>query len=376
MKVAIVSCFDTYGRRIEMLRRWFASKGCSVTVYESDFRHFEKVKRTDSGDGRVLVKTIPYYKNISIKRAMSHHFMAKEAFRLIEKDQPELLYVLVPSNSLAKCACRYKKKYPQTKLCIDIVDLWPETLPSCGEKKGFLFTLWRGMRDDAIKAADIVITECNMYRDVLGKALAGKNSAVLYLAGNDTERDIVPPSDDGRLHLCYLGSINSLIDIQMISSLIMSFTALKPVVLHVIGDGEAKRDLLGAAESSGACVEFHGKIFDDARKKQIFDLCSFGLNVMKESVCVGLTMKSIDYFEAGLPVINTIKGDTWDLVKEHGIGLNIRQKSVPQAAKFITSVSAEKVMSIKQATRKVYDDLFSGTAFSKKMEDIFGDMLK
>jgi glycosyltransferase involved in cell wall biosynthesis len=173
-----------------------------------------------------------------------------------------------------------------------------------------------------------------------------------------------------------LGSINSLIDIQMISQLIMAFTALKPTVLHVIGDGEAKRELLGTAESSGACVEFHGKIFDDARKKQIFDLCSFGLNVMKESVCVGLTMKSIDYFEAGLPVINTIKGDTWDLVKQHGIGLNVRQKSIPQAAQFITSVSAEKVTAIKQTTRKVYEDLFSGAAFSRKMEGIFGDLLK
>jgi glycosyltransferase involved in cell wall biosynthesis len=359
-----------------MLRQWFVSKGCGVTVYESDFRHFEKVKRTDGGEGRVLIKTIPYYKNISIKRAVSHHFMAKEAFRRVAEAQPDLLYVLVPSNSLAEYARMYKKKYPRTKLCIDVVDLWPETLPSGGDKKHFPFPLWRRMRDDAIKAADIVITECGMYRDVLGSALTGKNANVLYLAGNDSKCEIVPPSDDGRLHLCYLGSINSLIDIQMISQLIMAFTALKPTVLHVIGDGEAKRELLGTAESSGACVEFHGKIFDDARKKQIFDLCSFGLNVMKESVCVGLTMKSIDYFEAGLPVINTIKGDTWDLVKQHGIGLNVRQKSIPQAAQFITSVSAEKVTAIKQTTRKVYEDLFSGAAFSRKMEEIFGDLLK
>jgi glycosyltransferase involved in cell wall biosynthesis len=376
LKVAIVSCFDTYGRRIEMLRQWFMSKGCDVTVYESDFRHFEKVKRTDGGEGRVLVKTIPYYKNISIKRAVSHHFMAKEALRLVAKTQPDLLYVLVPSNSLAKYACIYKNKYPRTKLCIDVVDLWPETLPSGGDKKHFPFQLWRGMRDGAIKAADTVITECSMYKEVLGSALTGKDANVLYLAGNDSKCEIVPPSDDGRLHLCYLGSINSLIDIQMISSLIMAFTALKPTVLHVIGDGEAKRSLLGTAESSGACVEFHGKIFDDARKKQVFDLCSFGLNVMKESVCVGLTMKSIDYFEAGLPVINTIKGDTWDLVKQRGIGLNVRQKSIPQAAQFITSVSAEKVTSIKQATRKVYEDLFSGAAFSRKMEEIFGELFK
>ena len=37
---------------------------------------------------------------------------------------------------------------------------------------------------------------------------------------------------------------------------------------------------------------------------------------MKQEVFVGLTMKSIDYFEAGLPIINNIHGDTWNIVKD------------------------------------------------------------
>ena len=49
---------------------------------------------------------------------------------------------------------------------------------------------------------------------------------------------------------------------------------------------------------------------------------------MKKSVCVGLTMKSIDYFEFGLPIINNIKGDTWNAVEEYGIGINYRRRDL------------------------------------------------
>lgn len=37
---------------------------------------------------------------------------------------------------------------------------------------------------------------------------------------------------------------------------------------------------------------------------------------MKTSVCVGLTMKSLDYYAGGLPIINTIAGDTYEYAKK------------------------------------------------------------
>ena len=45
--------------------------------------------------------------------------------------------------------------------------------------------------------------------------------------------------------------------------------------------------------------------------------------MMKSTVEVGLTMKSVSYFQLGLPIINNIKGDTWNLIKEYDAGINI-----------------------------------------------------
>jgi hypothetical protein len=44
---------------------------------------------------------------------------------------------------------------------------------------------------------------------------------------------------------------------------------------------------------------------------------------MKDTVCVGLTMKSIDYFQARLPILNSIQADTAKIVDEYRIGINI-----------------------------------------------------
>ena len=68
---------------------------------------------------------------------------------------------------------------------------------------------------------------------------------------------------------------------------------------------------------------FHGAIYNTGEKLAIMNRCHFGLNIMKSSVCVGLTMKSVDYFRCGLPIINNIPADTKDLVAEQGIGLQL-----------------------------------------------------
>ena len=46
----------------------------------------------------------------------------------------------------------------------------------------------------------------------------------------------------------------------------------------------------------------HGYIFEQEKKQEILDQCQYGFNVMKDSVMVGLTMKSMDYMCGGLPM--------------------------------------------------------------------------
>lgn len=325
MKAVIVNCFDTYEDRVDLVHEFFKEQGYDVTVIQSDFRHFKKVHREEPKEDFIFVKSNPYYKNLSVSRLSSHYKYAGDAFKIVEELKPDLLYTFVPPNSLAKFAASYKQRHKEVKLILDLIDLWPETMPIGKAKKFPPFTFWGAMRDKSLKYADLVITECDLYQSVLGDALKGVKTETVYLAKREIDVVSNPQLRDDEIHLAYLGSINNIIDIPKIKEIIETITINKPVTLHIIGDGESKKELIDAAKAGGATVEYHGKIYDPQEKQDIFDICHFGLNIMKDSVCVGLTMKSIDYFQHGLPIINNIPADTAEIVEKYGVGLNVKE---------------------------------------------------
>ena len=248
-----------------------------------------------------------------------------------------------------------------------MIDLWPETMPINSVKNIFPFTLWKNLRDKNIKYADYAVTECFLYQKRLKNILNGIKKETLYLA-----RPLIPykpslhlPND--KINLCYLGSINNIIDINTISQIILEILKFKPVELHIVGDGERKDDLIKVAEKSGAFVVFHGKVYNRAEKQKIFDSCHFGLNIMKDTVCVGLTMKSIDYFELGLPIINNIKGDTWDIIDSEKCGVN-----------FCGNIEIESIIENNVSQRKKCRNFFERSltinVFKKKVINIMREM--
>lgn len=327
MNVAIVNCFDTYEHRVNLLHDFFTSRGDNVKVYTSDFRHFEKVRRDDCKADYIYIKTKAYQKNISIQRLSSHYSLAKDIFKRLLEQKLDLLWVFVPPNSFVKEAAQLKQIRPQVKVIFDIIDMWPETMPVEGVMKFPPIMLWKNLRDSNLKAADFVITECTLFQEILKKSYPETQMKTIYLA-----REVKPfvsnlSLPDNKIALCYLGSINNIIDISLIERIIQEISKKKSVIFHIIGDGEKKKELIRLSKSAGAEIIDHGKVYDSVQKQKIFDSCHYGLNIMKDSVFVGFTMKSMDYFEAGLPIINNIKGDTWEMVEKYKLGVNLDDKT-------------------------------------------------
>lgn len=322
-RVCIINCFDTYEHRVDLLHNYFKSTGAQVQIYTSDYLHFEKCKRTDSKEDFIFFNTIPYTRNISFQRLKSHMILAKNIFKEIEKHDFDLLWILIPPNSFVKKAAKYKKKHRDVKIIFDILDLWPETMPIFKFKDLPPFRYWQGLRNKHLDAANEIVIECNLYETKLPQSINREKIHTIYLARERKEFHSKLNLPEDRIALCYLGSINNIIDITAISDLIMKLKKYKPVQIHIVGDGEKKNKLIEACKLACAEVIYHGKVYDVEEKRRIFDSCHYGLNIMKKSVFVGLTMKSIDYFEAGLPIINNIKGDTWDIVEKEGIGFDL-----------------------------------------------------
>lgn len=370
MKAVIVNCFDTYEDRVDLVHEFLKKRNYDVTVIHSDFRHFKKVHREDLKEDFIFVKSNPYYKNLSVDRLSSHYKYAKNAFKIVEDIKPDLLYVFIPPNSLSKFAADYKKKNNNVKLIFDLIDLWPETMP-IGKAKNFPpFTFWGAMRDRSFKYADLIITECDLYRTVLQDAIREIKNETLYLAKKNVDIMSNPNISEEEVHLAYLGSINNIIDIPKIKKIVEALNRKKPTTIHIIGDGESKSVLISEINKTGAKIVDYGKVYDPQAKQDIFNICHFGLNIMKDSVCVGLTMKSVDYFQHGLPILNNIQSDTEELVRKYKIGFNITDNNIEAVTKKIVETSAEDLQKTQNLTREVFKAYFSQISFEMKLGNI------
>lgn len=376
MKVLVVNCFDTYNDRIDLVKKYFSLKNYKVSAINSDFQHINKrkVTETEKKKGEIYIKVLPYLKNISINRLISHIIFGYKAYKKIKEESPEILYVVMPPNILGYFASKYVKKNKNAVLILDVIDLWPETMPM--KKKRYLPVnyLWRKIRDLSLKSAKVIITECDFYQSQL--SYTGLDMETVYLAKERPSLKVEPSKlfSEDEVSICYLGSINHLIDMRSIILLLKEIKKYKKVKLHIIGSGESKKTFLGKLQTEEINYVDYGKVYDFKIKKEIIDQCYFGLNLMREEVCVGLTMKSIDYLMHGLPLINNIPGDSYKFVEVNKVGFNLLPENIEDIANKIAGIKEEELKIIRKNSLDLFESKFTPIAFNARLEEVLKRM--
>ena len=364
-KAAVVTCFESNEERTSFVIEALKQRGYDTIGISTDYSHIRKEKRTDRKDPYIQIETIPYKKNLSVSRLLSHRDFAKKAFHYLDSFDPELIWVCVPANSLISEAKKYKDRHPEVKIIIDVIDMWPESLPIGSLKKTFPFELWRRIRRNSINCADALVTECDYYKEILCNEYNGKITTIHWARDNNVDEH---PLDlpENKLSLAYIGSINNIIDVDEMGRLVDSSDL--PVELHVIGEGENKDKLLDVLGRKCELID-HGVVYDAEEKQKIFAKCHAGLNIYKEGLYIGLTVKSIDYFNYGLPIINSIKGDTFSLIEKYGVGINVDKTSKLDSKQII-----EMRMNYKKIIN-VYKQNFTKEVFAEKVNQVIDSIL-
>lgn len=378
-KAVLVSCFNYYNDRIKHIERYLIDNNYEVTYIYSDFNHIKKSKQENisSNKNHVKISVPTYNKNISLDRIYSHYIFSKKVYEKLLELGPSLVYCMIPPNFLGYFVSKFKRKEKKTKLIFDIYDLWPETFPISRFKKiiNILLKPWGLLRDLNLNVADLVITECNYYQELL-KLDNGKHKNIETLYLMKSEETTYKKQDNNmqinkNLKIAYLGSINNIVDIDMILLILKELNKKRLIELHLIGSGESKTRFLKLLEMESIKFVDYGIVYDFSQKENILSKCDFGLNIMKESVAVGLTMKSIEYFQFGLPLINNIKGDTSNFVRNNKVGFNINNKNINELIKSILEVNHPEIETYSTNARTLYEKTFSEKAFYKNLDFIF-----
>jgi len=373
-KVLIVSCFID---KIENARPYLAYKffrnNYDTKVVYSEFSHtFKKYIRYED-ENFIPVKTLSYKWNISFSRILSHIIFALKTKEIIKKEKPDLIYVTIPPNVAAFSVIKSAGKNKKTKIIIDIVDIWPETLPiPIAYKRYFNFFVgwfWKYLRNYALKRADYIVYQSNYFKQKL--ALKGDNVQVIHLAKiiKYYKKPIASVASGKVIKIAYLGSMNTITDFDTLLK-ISKTPGLKNIEITLIGDGERKDWLLSTLKESNIKYTYFGKIFEEEKKKKILSKCDFGFNGYKSDTEVALSYKSIDYLSYGLPLINSTKNDTWDCVEKYKIGFNYNKNTVDQLIENLKALESKEIEKMKKNAYQCFLENFTWDKYKIQMSDV------
>lgn len=366
-KAIIITPFDNYSYqvRIKYVEGYLAEMGYEVKVISSDFDHRNKTVYSAKRDNLELLHVPSYQKNLSYARINSHRVFAKKVFSRLEELHPDLVYCSAPPNFLFKYVSQYKRQHQNVKLIYELGDLWPETLPLQDKVKKLAspaLKVWTRIRDKNIGYADGIIYECRMFSNVVSKANRNAKSEVIYLSKEDYYKGNfqlieIPQSP---LRFAYVGSINNIIDIELIVEILKCVSEKTHAELVVIGGGENTEKLFQLCKEAGVKFEDHGIVYDEEEKHRILSSCHFGLNIMKNSVAVGATMKSLEYFHEGLILVNNIPADTQEILKKYHCGVMV--SSLDVNTDLLTKVDDQ----MRIQSRRVFEELFDEKAIRQQ----------
>lgn len=356
-----ISSTNHYNVRTGKFVNDYIKKGYDVIYVTSDLDHMTKKRYYfNEYKNSKQLHVISYKKNLSISRILSHLMFSYKTFYMLLACKPELVYVEVPNNSLVKSSAKYKK-INNAEIIVDVFDMWPESMPV--KTKNMIvnwgFDIWRNFRNKNLKFADQIWIECDYYRELLSAQKINLPMETKYLTLENAETSIETKVSEDEIDLCYLGSINNIIDISLIEKIVSELAKNKRTRIHIIGDGERKDEFLEILKQNSIEIIDHGKVYEIDKLQEIFNQCWFGVNVLREGLAIGITMKSISYFRGGLPIINTVQGDTSRFVEECNIGINVDRHDVKSCVSRILNITKDDLACMKNNTRNLFEQKFA-----------------
>lgn len=369
-----------------------------VDLITSTFQHWEKRQRDRESLGRIrrkygikLAYEPGYKKNIDIRRIISHRIAVKNIIRILQADQYDLIYCIIPDNGMAAEVGKYAKD-KGIKYMVDVEDLWPEAMEMVSPlPKGinsFLFSSFRRQAKKAYECAHAFVGTSDEYRDVprTKYGIEGKPAITVYVGcdledfdGGVREYGSQIEKAEGEFWVTYAGNLGASYDIStLIRASQELYQACPNLRVKILGGGPLEDEFRKTAREKLCRVEFVGYV--PYRKMASYLVKSDILvNSFVKKAPQSIVTKIGDYLAAGKPMINTLSSPEFrKKVKEDGFGINVEAENVSGLTEAIVMLQGENELrkqmgqNARKICQKEFDRKNSYNRIRRLMDQVIG----
>lgn len=354
--------------RSTMLAKILADNGYFVRQWISDFEHRSKqYRKTDNASIQInerytieIVHTTPYDRHISIDRIKSEKRYAENFFQKAQTMTPPACIILAdPALFYSGPVKRYLRKYRNTKLIVDIIDIWPELFAISLPKPlrpfhKLIFMPFYVRRARLLKQAHAVIAVAEDYKRLAAGITKNKIPLeVVYWGINFEELDnmnqrtcdlleTLRENKREEVWVLYAGTLGENYDIATIMEVAAKIEQEPDVRLILAGDGPMTELVTSTIERLQLTrTTFLGRVGPDVLA-DIYKQCDIAISSYKGESTVAMPIKAFDYFAGGLPVINSLKRDLGYFVAHKEVGLQYEAESAASMYQKIAELKSDR----------------------------------
>jgi len=307
----------------------------NTVLITSDFNHEKKRYKTKSEMENSICLHVPsYMKNLSLKRIYSQLIFAYHLKKFLDSLQqiPLTIYCAMPTSTAAYVCGKYCKKH-KVRFVVDVIDLWPDSLlPIVVGIKGQLLKYfiypWKYITVQAYKMADVILGESKQYAD---EAALYNNKASIYplYLGVDrnevnkliTNSTLALNRSNDEIWIGYAGSLGTSYDFETLVKGVASLNGKYQYKLFFIGDGVCRAKVENLINQYSVNAEITGFLkYGDLLK--YLSYCDIAVNIFRDKTKVVHSYKFNDYVATNCFILNSLLGETADMVDRYKVGLN------------------------------------------------------
>lgn len=295
-------------------------------------------------------------------------------------------YLLQASPFVILCAYVVRLCKPNSKILLDIQDVFPENI----RVSGFVKQKWKIDILDFVlnkfyyKTFDLFVTVSESFRQIIIKKGFSQDKILTLYNWSMVERKIEEKNEHFNFstegfNIVYAGNIGVHQGLSKLTDGIKSITLKNPkIFFHFFGDGTDNEPLKNNLLDNKNVI-FHGRVSTQEIGKYMETADCLFLHLIKDPIYESIIPSKLQaYIEIGKPILAGIEGEARDLVKNNKLGVYFNSEDNIQFEKAcleIEKFSEQEINEIKQRSLNLYRDTFSRKAGVEKIDSFISKHL-